>query len=199
MMRRFRTLLLAVLVGTSLSGCVGLVAGGAAGGVLVAFDRRTTGAQADDQAIELKVTNQISSKINTDRAEGVEKAYVTVVSYNRRVLVVGEVPNQTTADYVERLVRAQPNVRAVYNHLKVGGTPRTFSDRSSDTWVTTKVRTTLMNAKGFSPNQVKVVTVAGTAYVFGILTPTEQTAVVEIISQTSGVQKVVTLFETFEE
>lgn len=198
MTKQLRSLLLAVLIGTSLSGCVGILAGGAAGGALVAFDRRSTGAQADDQAIELKVSNQISSKINAERAEGVEKAYVTVVSYNRRVLIVGEVPDQTTAEYVERLVRAQPNVRAVYNHLAINK-PRTFSDRSNDTWVTTKVRTNLMNAKGFAPNQVKVVTVAGTAYVFGILTPTEQAAVVERISQTAGVQKVVTLFETFEE
>lgn len=199
MLRGIGVLLLTLIIGSSLSGCVGLLAGGAvAGGALVGFDRRSTGAQADDQAIEMKVSSQIRSKINGDRSEGQEKAHVSVVSYNRAVLVVGEVPNQTIAEYVERLVRAQPNVRAVYNHLETAKLPRTLSERSSDTWVTSKVRTNLMGAGGFSPNQVKVVTVGGVVYVFGILTPEEEAAVVKVISQSAGVQRVVTLFETFE-
>ncbi|WP_434776932.1 BON domain-containing protein [Neisseria sp. Ec49-e6-T10] len=199
MLKKTKLIVLVCALSIGLSGCPALLIGGAVGGAKVGFDRRSTGAQTDDNAIDLKVAGQINNKINETRTSDAPKASVTVVTYNRASLLLGMVQNEEEQQIAERIVRAQPNVRRVYNQITISPDGRSFGNMSRDSWITSKVRTTILGAKGVSPNHVKVVTYNGVTYVMGILTPEEQAAATAAISQTSGVQKVVTLFETFTE
>jgi osmotically-inducible protein OsmY len=186
-MRR-RLLVLSLLAGSvlGLSGCFPLVVAGGAGAAMVATDRRTSGTYLDDQAIELKASRQIGNKLPS--------AHVNVASYNRAVLMTGEVPSEEARAEAELVVRGLPNVRKVYNHTVVA--PVTgLSERNNDIWIETKVRARLLDGRGFPPNQVKLVTERGVVYLLGLLTQAEGEAAARVVSETSGVQKVVTLFE----
>jgi len=190
-MRQHRyALLLGVALASVLSGCVALVAGGAAGTAMVATDRRTSGAYVDDQSIEVKGASQISDRLPS--------AHVNVTSFNRAALMTGEVPSEEAKQQAELLVRALPNVRKVYNYTVVAPVS-SLSERNNDTWITTKVRTNLLNGNGFPSSQVKVVTERGVVYTMGLLTQAEGDAAAQVVSQTAGVQKVVTLFEAISE
>ena len=183
----------------SLTACPAVIVGGAAAGAKVGFDRRSTGAQADDNTINVKAESAINQKINENRTGNEPKSVVRLVTYNRGTLLLGVVRNEDERQIAERIVRAQPNVRRVYNHIGISSDGRSFGDTSRDSWITSKVRTTILRAKGVWPNHVKVVTYNGVTYVMGILTPEEQASATAVISQTSGVQKVITIFETFTE
>lgn len=186
MKRRVFAVLLAAGFSSALSGCFGVVAAGAAGGALVATDRRTSGAYVDDQGIELKAADQIGKLLPS--------AHVNTTSFNRAVLLTGEVPSEQARQQAELTARGIPNVRRVFNYTVV--VPASgFSERSSDTWVTSKARTRLLDGKGYNPNNVKVVTERGVVYMLGMVTQAEGAAAAKVVSETSGVQKVVTLFE----
>ena len=190
----FRTFLLCALLATvPLTGCTALAIGGVAAGGLAITDRRTVGAQTDDQTMEMAIKAQSMSYF---KQQGSAHSTVSATSYNRNILLTGVVANEEEKQAIERLARAQAGVREVYNYIDVG-TAYTMSVK--DSWITSKVRTVLLNPKGFSPTHIKVVTYNGVTYVMGILTPAEQNAVNHEISTTTGVQKVVTLYETFEQ
>ena len=190
--------LTAALIGLSLtqlvSGCAALAVGGIAAGGMSALDRRSTGAQADDQMMELQISNTVNSYL---REQSGKDVYVNVktVRYNRNVLLLGVVPNQEAKDFAERVARSQTAVNNVYNHITIGQA-RDFN-AAQDTWLTSKIRTMLLKPQGYNPNQVKITTFNGVTYAQGVLTPDEQAAVSAQISTTLGVQKVVTLYETF--
>lgn len=187
MRRRLLVLSLVAASVLGLSGCFPLlVAGGAAGAALVAADRRTSGAYLDDQAIDLKASSQIRTKLPS--------AHVNVASYNRAVLLTGEVPSEEARAEAVLLARAQPNVREVYDHTVVAPAS-SIGERNHDTWVSTKLRARLLEGRGFSQHAVKAVTERGVVYLMGMVTKQEGEAVALVASQTSGVQKVVTLFE----
>ncbi|BBH15085.1 BON domain-containing protein [Chromobacterium haemolyticum] len=186
MKRRVFAVLLAAGFSSALSGCFGVVAAGAAGGALVATDRRTSGAYVDDQGIELKAADQIGKLLPS--------AHVNTTSFNRAVLLTGEVPSEQARQQAELTARGIPNVRRVFNYTVVAPSSG-FSERSSDTWVTSKARTRLLDGKGYNPNNVKVVTERGVVYMLGMVTQAEGAAAAKVVSETSGVQKVVTLFE----
>ncbi|KMN82888.1 osmotically-inducible protein OsmY [Chromobacterium alkanivorans] len=186
MKRRVFAVLLAAGFSSALSGCFGVVAAGAAGGALVATDRRTSGAYVDDQGIELKAADQIGKQLPS--------AHVNTTSFNRAVLLTGEVPSEQARQQAELTARGIPNVRRVFNYTVVAPSSG-FSERSSDTWVTSKARTRLLDGKGYNPNNVKVVTERGVVYMLGMVTQAEGAAAAKVVSETSGVQKVVTLFE----
>ncbi|MCP1289636.1 MULTISPECIES: BON domain-containing protein [Chromobacterium] len=186
MKRRVFAVLLAAGFSSALSGCFGVVAAGAAGGALVATDRRTSGAYVDDQGIELKAADQIGKLLPS--------AHVNTTSFNRAVLLTGEVPSEQARQQAELTARGIPNVRRVFNYTVVAPASG-FSERSSDTWVTSKARTRLLDGKGYNPNNVKVVTERGVVYMLGMVTQAEGAAAAKVVSETSGVQKVVTLFE----
>ncbi|RBJ71489.1 hemolysin, partial [Pseudomonas sp. MWU12-2534b] len=152
MKRSVFALFLAAGCASVLSGSVGLVAAGAAGGALVASDRRTSGAQVDDQAIELKSGEQIANRLPS--------SHVNRTSFNRAVLLTGEVPSDEARQQAELIARGIPNVRRVYNYTVVAPVSG-FSERSNDTWLTSKVRARLLDGKGVNPNNVKVVSEAG--------------------------------------
>ncbi|MDO4642087.1 MAG: BON domain-containing protein [Neisseria sp.] len=198
MKKTVKTLLLAAVLTSGLSGCVAALVGGAAVGAESGLDRRSTGAQADDQVMELRIRNTALSYLQNNNQTTGYTPRISVVSYNRHVLLLGQVAGEQEKQFVEQIARSEQSVQAVYNYIDVASPGRTFGDVSADTWGTTKVRTTLLGIQGVYPGRVKIVTYNGVTYVMGILTPEEQAAVTQKVSTTSGVQKVVTLYQTYQ-
>lgn len=183
----------AVLVSSALTACVGplLVGGAMVGGSLLAVDRRTSGSQLDDEGIELRAANQIRSNFGT-------RVRVSVTSYNRQVLLTGEVPNLQDQQAVEQLVKQMVNVASVVNELAVIDTP-SLMDRSADALLTARIKAVLLNAGDLQSNAFKVVTERSTTYLMGRVTQREADRATELVRATPGVQKVVRIFELISE
>ncbi|MDM0106701.1 BON domain-containing protein [Variovorax sp. J22R24] len=182
----------AVLV-AGLSACVPLVVGGAAavGVGMVATDRRSSGAQVDDQGIELRGGARIREIAN-------DNMYVSITSFNRQVLLTGSVGTEADRIKVEEVIRRVDNVRSVVNELTVGP-PASFQDRSNDTFISGKVKASLLDAKDIFANSFKVVTERGTVYMMGIATRRETDRATDIARGVSGVTKVVRVVEIVSE
>lgn len=180
-----------VAVATALSGCFPVIMGGAVMGTLVATDRRTSGAQLEDEGIELRAASRVRENLG-------DRVHVNVNSYNRRVLITGEVPNARDKQLVEQVVSRVENVNSVVNELAELGNA-TLTQRSSDVLVTGRVKAGLVDAKDLVSNAFKVVTERGTTYLMGRVTQREADRATEITRSTSGVQKVVRVFETLSE
>jgi osmotically-inducible protein OsmY len=176
-----------------LSACVPLVVGGAAvmGVGMVATDRRSSGAQLDDQGIELRAAARVRDIAN-------DQMYVSVTSYNRQVLLTGAVGNDADRRRVEETVQRVDNVRSVVNELTIGA-PSTFQDRSNDLYLTGKIKASLLDAKDIFANSFKVVTERGVVYLMGIATRRETDRATEITRGVSGVVKVVRVVEIVSE
>lgn len=180
-----------VLIGGALTACFPLVVGGVAGGAFVATDRRTSGAQLEDEGIELRATSRIRSNVG-------DRVHVNLTSYNRQVLLTGEVPNAQDKQLVEQIVARVENVSSVVNDLAVMGNS-TLTQRSSDTLVTGRVKAMLVDARDLSSNAFKVVTERGTTYLMGRVTQREADRATEVVRSTPGVQKVIRIFEIISE
>jgi len=180
------------VVAMSLGGCVPLAVGGAAVGAgMVATDRRSSGAQVDDQTIELRGASNIRGIAN-------DNMNVTVTSFNRQVLLTGTVGNDADRARVEQVVGRVANVRTVYNEVIVGPAT-TFADRSNDTYITTKVKASLVDQNDIFANSFKVVTERGVVYLMGIATPREITRATDVTRGVEGVKKVVRIVEQVPE
>ena len=170
-----------------LSGCAAVVLGGVlGGGVLLAEDRRTVGTVTEDQGIEVKASSRIG--------DIVQGAHINITSFNRQVLLTGEVPNAAARDNAERVTRAIENVRGVYNELQVGANTA-LSVRTNDAFLTSKVKARFVDGGNFSPVHVKVTTENGVTHLMGLVKRAEADAATEVARTTGGVQKVVRLFE----
>jgi len=183
----FPFLLILSLLAVSLQGCIEMAVVGAGAAALSAVDRRATGAQIDDEGIELRATNRVSERFG-------DKVHVNIISYNRSVLVIGEVPDAKTRSEIEKIVAGTPNVRGVTNDLQVAG-GSSLSSRASDATITGKVKARFLDANRFNLLLVKVVTEASVVYLMGIVTENEAAAAVEVARTTGGVRKVVKVFE----
>jgi osmotically-inducible protein OsmY len=171
-----------------LAGCVPVLIAGAAGGAaMVATDRRSAGAQVDDESIELKIATQASSEFG-------ERIHLNATSYNGIVLLTGEVPDQAALTSVGNLAKNTEKVRGVHNEMVVGPNSD-FSARSNDTYITSKVKTRMLEANKFPPNVVKVVTERSVVYLMGIDSKEEGDAAAEIAATTAGVARVVKFFQ----
>ncbi|MDO4877909.1 MAG: BON domain-containing protein [Neisseria sp.] len=189
---------LAALAAVLLGGCAAAVIGGAAAGTSSIIDRRSTGAQADDQIIELRVKNNALAYLNKNNPVSGYTPRLSVVSYNRHVLLLGQVATEAERQFVEQVARAEQSAQKIYNYIEVAAQARTLGNVSADVWNTAKVRTTLLGiGNNTYPGRVKIVTYEGTTYVMGILTPEEQNTVTQQVSTTAGVQKVITLYQTY--
>jgi osmotically-inducible protein OsmY len=171
-----------------LSGCIPLAITGVAATASVATDRRSTGAQLDDELIEDKTAVQV-----LERFKG-NDVHVNVTSYNGNVLLTGEVPFESVRTDIGEIAGRMPKVRSVQNDLLVGAATG-LGSRSNDTLITSKVKARFVEANKFQINHVKVVTERGTVYLLGIVRPEEGNAAAEIARTTSGVQRVVKVFE----
>jgi osmotically-inducible protein OsmY len=181
--------LLGLLAATlGLSACAPLLLGGAAlGGALMITDRRTSGTQIEDQAIELKAGNRVREVLG-------ERGHVNATSYNRMLLITGEVPSEADRAAVERTLSQIDNLRSTVNELAVMGSS-SLTARSNDTILTGKVKGTLVDAKDLDAQAVKVVTERATVYLMGRVTEREAARAAELARQVGGVQKVVRVFE----
>ncbi|OSI10282.1 BON domain-containing protein [Neisseria zoodegmatis] len=195
--RYAKTLIAASVTATVLSGCVGVVLGGAAVGGAAAVDRRTVGTQADDNVMEVRIKNTAMTYLRSNNKNANFHPKLSVVSYNRHILLLGHVATEEEKAFVEQVARAEPSAQQIYNYITVSPQPRTFGAITDDTWSTSKVRTTLLGIQGVIPSRVKIVTYDGVTYVMGILTPHEQETVTERVSTTVGVKKVVTLYQNY--
>jgi osmotically-inducible protein OsmY len=171
-----------------MNGCAAVALGGAAaaGGYLVGEDRRAANVMADDQAIELKVGNRLGAKF--------PDAHINSTSYNRLVLLTGEVPTAAAKAEADEIVRGVEGVRGTFNELQVGPVSP-LSARANDSYITSKVKARFLDARRFNPIHAKVVTDAGTVYLMGIVKKQEANDATELARTTSGVNRVVRLFE----
>ena len=189
---RLAALVSAIAAATLLSACAPLVVGGAMlGGTLMATDRRTSGAQIEDQAIELKSMNRIRDVIG-------DRGHVSTTSYNRMVLLTGEVANDADKAAVEQAVQRVENVRSIVNELVISGTS-SLTSRSSDAILTSKVKASFVDARDLYANAFKVVSERGTVYLMGRVTEREATRATELARGVGGVQKVVRVFDIITE
>ena len=183
------TAALALVMG--LGACAPLVVGGFVGGAMVATDRRTSGTQLEDEGIELRSANRIREMVG-------DRVHVNVTSYNRQVLLTGEVPNDRDRQYLAKLVSEVDNVRTVVNELAV--MPATsLGDRSTDTLITGKIKASMLDSKDIFANAYKVVTERGNVYLMGRVTQREANRATEVARTVGGVKKVVRVFEIITE
>jgi osmotically-inducible protein OsmY len=181
------TLLVLSLIG-GLPGCAALVVAGGAAAVMSATDRRTAGAQLDDENIELKT----ASAIRNDAA--LKGVHVNVTSFNGTVLLTGETPTAEQRDNVLAAVRAVPGVRRTVNELRIAPASE-LPYRNNDAWLTTKTKTKLVGTDNLDSSHVKVITENAVVYLMGLVKKSEAEAATNAASEVAGVQRVVKLFE----
>lgn len=191
--RRWAHLLVPLaVVATVLPACTPLVVGGAAvTGALVASDRRSSGAQLDDQGIELRAGSNIRETVGS-------RVRVNVTSYNRRALITGEAANQRDKALVEEAVRKTANVAGVFNEVGIANSP-SFREQANDSLVTGRVKAAMIDAKDVPASAIKVVTERGTVYLMGLVTAREADRATEATRTVQGVQKVVRVFEVLSD
>ena len=176
---------------TSLSGCVEMIVGGAVMGAVATADRRTLGAQTEDKTITVKAELRVPKIAGPD-------AHVNIASFNRKVLLTGEVANEAAKATVERDVRSIDGVQSIANELDISG-PSSYTSRSSDALITTKVKASLVDMKTISATSFKVVTERGIVYLMGRVTEREGQLAADIARGVSGVQKVIKIFDYISE
>ena len=174
----------------ALQGCVPAVATGVGAGALMIVDRRPGETYLPDEAIEIRSFNRINEKFG-------DKVHVNVTSYNMKVLLTGEVPDAGIKADLEKAIAGVTNVKGITNEVQIAGIS-SFSARSNDTYITSKVKARFIDANKFQVNHVKVVTEAGTVYLLGLVTRKEGDDAAEIARTTAGVKKVVRVFEYIE-
>lgn len=172
-----------------LQGCVAVAAGGAAAGASAAVDRRTTGTLVEDQAIELKAIKLLNADQEINK-----QAHLNVTSYNMVVLLTGEAPSEQLRERAGTIVRGVDKVATVHNEISIAA-PSSIMTRSSDTVITSKVKTKLLADKNIEGVNIKVVTENGVVYLMGLATRAEADRATEVARQTGGVQKVVKVFQ----
>ena len=187
----FRSATLVALASAALSGCAALIVGGAVGTALMVSDRRTSGVQIEDQAIELKALTRIRETVG-------ERGHISATSYSRTLLLTGEVASEADRTALEQSLSRIENLRSTVNELAVMGSS-SMASRSSDTVITSRVKASYLDAKDLQANAIKVVTERGTVYLMGRVTEREATRATELARGISGVQKVVRVFEIVTE
>ena len=176
----------------TVSACAPLMVGGAAmTGAVVATDRRSSGAQLDDQGIELRAANRLRDAMGS-------RARISVTSYNRRALLTGEVANERDKALAYEIVAKTDNVASVFNELEITNSP-TFREKAEDTLLTGRVKAGLVDAKNLSTNSFKVVSERGSVFLMGRVTQREADQATEVARTTKGAQRVVRLFEIISE
>ncbi len=186
-----KNLIAALLIGATvlpaLQGCFPIFAAGIGSGVAATLDRRSLGTQTEDESIEWKAGSRVGDKLK-------DRGHFNFTSYNRKVLISGEVASEEIKAEAERIVAGIPNVSGVYNELIVGPSS-SFAQRSNDSFITSKVKSRSVDSGKFNPLHVKVVTEAGAVFLLGMLTQAEADSAILVARTTAGVRKVVPLLE----
>lgn len=186
-MNKTLNLIATLILASQITSCVPVVVGGAAAGGAMASDRRTSGVYIEDENIELKATKSVNDALG-------ESSHVNITSYKGNVLLTGEVANENAKSQAENLVKATASVRNITNELVIG--PKSsIGSRANDAYLTSKVKAQFVSENRFQANHVKVVTENSVVYLIGFVTQQEAEAATEIARNTSGVNKVVKVFE----
>lgn len=188
-MKKIKNLAWLVLPVLLLQGCAPAVVGGAAAGAGVAYDRRTTGTVIDDQGIEFKAKYALFNN-----KEIHDQSHINVTSYNGIVLLTGETPSESLKQKVTAEVKQIPKVRRVHNELAIAA-PSALPSRSSDAWITSKIKAKMTTDERTDPFHIKVVTARGIVYLMGLVSRAEADQAVSLVKNTAGVQRVVKIFE----
>jgi len=181
-----------ILIIALLQGCASAVVGGAATGAAVIHDRRTVGTFVDDEIIEVKATQRLFSD-----QELFDNTHINVTAYNNIILLSGEAPTDALKNKAYNLVSSIPKVRKIHNEIAIAA-PSSLLTRSSDTWITAKVKTNLFQVKDvpdFDPTRIKVISENGAVFLMGIVSRNEADIVINASRTVGGVQRVVKLFE----
>jgi len=182
---------LCVALLSSLQGCIAVVAGAAVGGAFATVDRRSLGAQTEDKAIAVKADTRLPGIVG-------DAGHVNVNSYNRKVLLTGEVRDEAMKRAVENEVRSIANVDTVSNELDISG-PSSYTSRSSDALITSKVKLSLADKNTIKATSFKVVTERGNVYLMGLVTQREGNIAAQVAQGVSGVMRVTKIFEYISE
>ena len=188
---QLRTTGAVLLLALSMSACAPILVASVAGSALVATDRRTSGTQLEDETIELRASSKVRDMFG-------EKVHVNVTSYNRQVLLTGEVPSDKERQAVAGIVEKVENVKSVVNELSVMPNA-SLGSRSNDLVVTGKIKASLVDSRDLFANAFKVVTERNTVYLMGRVTQREADSATQVVRNVSGVNKVVRLFEIISE
>lgn len=186
-----RTTSAVLVLATCMTACAPFLVAGVAGSALVATDRRTSGTQLEDETIELRGSAKVRDMFG-------EKVHVNVTSYNRQVLLTGEVPSDRERQAVAAIVEKVENVKSVANELSAMPNA-SLGSRSNDLVVTGKIKATLIDSRDLFANAFKVVTERNTVYLMGRVTQREADSATALIRNVGGVNKVVRMFEIISE
>ncbi|MBT1445332.1 BON domain-containing protein [Shewanella sp. JM162201] len=185
-------LLLTALACITLTGCAGAVMVGAVGGAVMANDERTIKTQLDDTNADLVIASELMKD-----EELKAKTNITAVVMNNNVLMIGQAPNSTLRDRAISIVQGMKLGGKIHNQIRIGN-PTSFTTRSNDTWITTKVKGRMLNEKDLDITRVKVVTENGEVFLLGLIPRSQAELAVEVARNTAGVRKVVRVFEVIE-
>ena len=172
-----------------IQGCAPAVVGGAATGAAVAYDRRTTGTVIDDQGIEFKAAYALF-----DNKEIYDQSHINVTSFNGVVLLTGETPSESLKQKATAEVKQIPKVKRIHNELAIAA-PSALPSRSTDTWITSKIKAKMATDERIDPFHIKVVTERGIVYLLGLVSRAEAQQAVNLVTNTAGVQRVVKILE----
>ncbi len=189
--RSLAVICLTAVLASQLAGCAQVMFQAVSVGAMMSVDRRTAGAQLEDETIQLKAVTALGQALGSS-------VNIYVTSYNRQVLLTGEVPDAASKELSERLVRQIENVRVVYNELGVVNAT-TLAQRGADVYVTARVRAAFLEAPDLSSNAFRVVTTRGTVYLMGRVTPRESDRAAQVTQRVNGVRRVVKVFELIGE
>jgi osmotically-inducible protein OsmY len=178
---------LLLMLAPVLGGCVAALVGAGAAGAMVATDRRSTGAYTDDETIEWKTSDTIREKFG-------DKVHVNVTSFNRIVLLTGEAPTEETRQQIQKIAQGIKSVRDVRNEIAVDK-PTALQNWTDDSYLTSKVMANMLGNPDVNQYHVKVVTENGVVYLMGLVTRKEGDAAAAVAASTTGVKRVVKVFE----
>ena len=188
-MLKLKTIFILSLAILTLQGCATAVVSGAATGASLAHDRRSTGAVIDDQGIEFKASYTLFNN-----KEIYDQSHINTTSFNGVVLITGETPSEDLKQKVTTEIKAINRVRRIHNELIIAA-PSSLPSRSSDTWITSKIKTKLAADMEIDPFYIKVITEHGIVYLMGLVSHAEANKAIAIVTQSAGVQRVVKIFE----
>ena len=186
-----QTLLVVMVLNLGLTGCAPAMLGGMVGGAMVASDRRTSGTQLEDEGIELRSASAVRENFGSN-------VHANITSYNRQVLMTGQVPTARERQQLEQLVGRVENVRSVVNELAVGPVT-SVGERSSDVLISARVKAAMVDSEDVFASIFKVVTERGTVYLMGRVTQREANRATDIARSVGGVKRVVRVFEYITE
>lgn len=186
-----RKILALIILSFSLQGCI-FVAGAAAGaaGIAAVYDHRKLEAIVQDQ----QISNSVADTISKSPGVNADNSHISVACFNQVVLLTGETTTPALRQQAEDIARNTPNVTKVYNEITIQG-PTSSLTRTSDTWITTKIKSEMLATKDLQSGTIKVVTENGSVYLMGMVTREQADMSVDIARQVSGVQRVVKIFQ----